>query len=338
MEIARNFTAAKRVFDEIDDTLDQHLFKLMTEGSSAELTLTANAQPAIFAVSLAIVRAVENELGRPLAPQVAAPIRDADDAGDSDNTGRGMAGNAPAPSLVVAGHSLGEYAALTVANAFTIGEAARLLRARGRAMQRAVPEGEGAMLSVLSLDVPTIERLCQEVETDFAESDAVCAIAGDNIEGQVVISGSADAIAIAAERIKDAGARKVVPLAVSAPFHCAMMAPAAEAMKEALDKCPPRAVTVPVITNVRAMPVLDAHDLKQDLVDQVCQRVRWRETLGWLANAFAEDQPDPTRADTQVVEFGHGKVLTSMAKRHPNIAIRAVNSVESIDGFVKQLG
>ena len=297
-DLHANFATAREVFAEIDDALNQHLYRLMSEGSESELTLTSNAQPAIFAVSLATVRVLEAE--------------------------HGLFGNG---AVALAGHSLGEYSALSAAGAFSIADAAQLLRIRGDAMQRAVPAGEGAMVAVLNLSAEKIAEICTAVAS---QSGLVCEIANDNIAGQVVISGHAEAIAAAAAQMKAEGAKRTVPLPVSAPFHCALMQPAADAMADALSERSPRAFSAPdvvVYTNVSAAPQNAPEVLRQHLIDQVCGTVRWRETL----QALSASTPDET--PIQTLELGFGSVLAGMMRRMPKLAATSLNSAEAIRAF-----
>ena len=270
--LADEFDAAREVFAEVDDALGQKLSELMWSGDAEELQLTANAQPALMAVSLAAIRALEAE-GVDVAHDVA----------------------------FVAGHSLGEYSALAAARSFEIGQAARLLRIRGDAMQAAVPVGQGAMAAIIGLDQDRVEGICR----DASGSDGGCQIANDNGGGQLVISGAKGAVEVAMEECKEAGAKRTLPLPVSAPFHSGLMQPAADRMAEALAESPPKAPIVPLVANVTAAPTTDADEILSMLVDQVTGRVRWRESVERLA------------ADGvgTLVEVGAGKVLTGLARR-----------------------
>lgn len=237
---------ARAVFEEVDDALGERLSRLMWEGPEEELTLTANAQPAIMAVGIAALRVLENEAGVRLADKAA----------------------------YVAGHSLGEYTALCAAGSLGLADTARLLRLRGTAMQAAVPPGVGAMAALLGLDFETVQAIAAE-----ASQGQVCAAANDNANGQVVVSGHVEAVARAMNLAKGKGARHSVLLPVSAPFHCPLMQPAAEAMAEALAAAPLTAPTVPLVANVTAAPVTDPDVIRRLLVDQVCGTVRWRESV-----------------------------------------------------------
>ncbi|MFO1134722.1 MAG: ACP S-malonyltransferase [Rhodoblastus sp.] len=272
--LAEAFPAARAVFDEVDSALGERLSGLMFDGPEADLVLTANAQPALMAVSLAATRVLEAEAGLDLA-------RDA---------------------KFVAGHSLGEYSALAAAGAFSLADAARLLRLRGKAMQAAVPVGQGAMAALLGLDYETGVAVAAEAQ---AEAGGVCQIANDNGGGQVVASGSKAAVDKAIEIAKGKGAKRAMLLAVSAPFHCALMQPAADAMAEALAKTNIVAPRVPVVANVVARAVSDPAEIRDLLVKQVTGTVRWRECVGYMAANGCD----------RFVELGAGKVLTGLLKR-----------------------
>lgn len=287
LELYQNHAAAKAVFDAVDDALGQKLSAIMFEGPADTLMLTENAQPAIMAVSIATLQVLLAEKGGTLA-----------DHAD-----------------FVAGHSLGEYSALCAAGSFDLSTAAKLLRLRGGAMQDAVPVGEGAMAALLGLDFD----VAQQVAQDAAQGD-VCEAANDNAPGQVVISGSKAAIDRALLLAKEAGARKAMPLPVSAPFHCAMMQPAAEKMAEALANADISDPVIPLYANVTAARVSDADSIRDLLVQQVTGRVRWRESV----LAMAAD------GVTQTYELG-GKVLGPMIKRiTPDIAPVSLISVDDI--------
>ena len=275
--LADSFEPARRVFAEVDEALGQNLSKLMFEGPEAELTLTANAQPALMAVSMAVLRVLEAEAGLDLA-------RDA---------------------KFVAGHSLGEYSALAAAGSFTLADAARLLRKRGDAMQAAVPPGKGAMAAILGLEFGPVAAVATEAARQLHLEAAVCQAANDNGGGQVVISGSKNAVEKAMELAKAAGAKRAILLPVSAPFHCALMQPAAEVMAEALSRVTIRAPAVPLVANVLASPVTDPADIRQRLVEQVTGTVRWRESIAFMAGAGVDT----------FFELGAGKVLSGLVKR-----------------------
>ncbi|MGD9668250.1 MAG: ACP S-malonyltransferase [Hyphomicrobiaceae bacterium] len=270
--LAESFAAAREVFDEVDAALGEKLSTIMWEGPKETLTLTANAQPALMAVSMAVMRVLEQEKGFKLADRV----------------------------KFVAGHSLGEYSALAAAGAFTLADTARLLRLRGEAMQRAVPVGEGAMAALLGVGLDVAQTVAQSA----AQGD-VCQVANDNDPTQVVLSGHKRAIDRVAEVGKPLGVRRAMPLPVSAPFHCALMQPAADAMAEALSKVDIKAPAVPVIANVLAAPISDPEEIRKRLVEQVTGTVRWRETVQYMA----------ANGITEVYEIGAGKVLAGLVGR-----------------------
>ncbi len=270
-DLASSFTAARSVFDEIDDALSEKLSALMWDGPESELTLTQNAQPALMAVSLAAMRVLEAEFGA--------------------EAGR---------FAFAAGHSLGEYSALAAVGAISLTETARLLRLRGQAMQAAVPPGEGAMLALLGVEVDVAEKIAA-----VAAGDEVCQVANDNAPGQIVISGSAAAIERALAVSKDYGVRRAVPLSVSAPFHCALMRPAADRMAEALAETRIEVPRRSVISNVSALPMSDPAEIREKLVEQVTGVVRWRESVAYMAG----------QGVSTVFEVGAGRVLTGLARR-----------------------
>ncbi|MHC2020783.1 ACP S-malonyltransferase [Methylobacterium sp. CM6247] len=270
--LAESFPQAKAVFDEVDEALGQSLSTLMFEGPTEELTLTANAQPALMAASLAVVRVLQATRGLDLVRDVAA----------------------------VAGHSLGEYTALAAAGTFTISDTARLLRIRGEAMQGAVAPGAGAMAALIGADA----ELALSIASEAAEGD-VCDVANDNGAGQVVLSGGKAAVERAVAIAQARGIKRAVMLNVSAPFHCSMMSPAAEAMQDALTRVAMKAPLVPVYSNVLASPVVEPAAIRQALVAQVTGTVRWRECVEAMAAAGID----------QFYEIGSGKVLTGLVKR-----------------------
>lgn len=285
---------ARAVFDEVDAALGQKLSALMWDGPEAELTLTANAQPALMAVSLATMRMMQAR-GFELAGKVA----------------------------FVAGHSLGEYSALAAAGSLSIADTARLLRIRGRAMQAAVPVGEGAMAALLGLEFDAAAEVAAE-----AAQGAVCQAANDNGGGQVVVSGSKAAVERAVEIAKARGAKRAMLLNVSAPFHCALMQPAAEAMAEALAGVDIKAPAVPLVANVLARPVTDPAEIRARLVEQVTGTVRWRESVAFMAEAGV----------TTLYELGSGKVLSGLVKRiAPGAAGAPVNTPADIDAVLGAL-
>lgn len=293
-DLADSFPEARAVFDEVDEALGQKLSDIMWNGPEETLTLTANAQPALMAVSMAVIRVLEAK-GLDLKSKVA----------------------------YVAGHSLGEYSALCAAGTFSIGDTARLLRIRGNAMQAAVPVGEGAMAAIIGLEHGDVQAICAE-----ASAIGPCQIANDNGGGQLVISGGKAAVEKAAALATEKGAKRAIMLPVSAPFHSALMGPAADAMREALAKVEKTDPVVPLIANVRAAPVTSAAEIADLLVEQVTGQVRWRETVEWFgANGV-----------TTLYEIGAGKVLTGLARRiDKNINGVAVNGPADIDAALAAL-
>ncbi|MCX5511981.1 [acyl-carrier-protein] S-malonyltransferase [Kaistia algarum] len=292
--IAEAFPAAAAVFEEVNDALGENLSGLIFEGPLDTLTLTANAQPALMAVSLAAMRALEAE-GLVLDRAAA----------------------------YVAGHSLGEYSALAAAGSLSIADAARLLRIRGKAMQAAVPVGEGAMAALLGLDFETAKAVAAE-----AAGDDVCEAANDNGPGQVVISGSRAAIERALEIARTKGAKRAILLPVSAPFHCRLMQPAADEMAEALAGVTIAVPRVPIVANVLAAPIQDPDAIRARLVEQVTGMVRWRESVEWLAANGVD----------RLVEVGAGKVLSGLAKRiAPGVATLAVGQPEDVPAAIAAL-
>ncbi|MGE8103458.1 ACP S-malonyltransferase [Allorhizobium sp. NPDC080224] len=293
-DLADNFAEARAVFEEVDEALGQKLSDIMWNGPEETLTLTANAQPALMAVSMAVIRVLEAK-GLDLKSKVA----------------------------YVAGHSLGEYSALCAAGTFSIGDTARLLRIRGNAMQAAVPVGEGAMAAIIGLEHGDVQAICAD-----ASAVGPCQIANDNGGGQLVISGAKAAVEKAAALATEKGAKRAIMLPVSAPFHSALMAPAADAMREALAKVEKKDPIVPLIANVRAAPVTSASEIADLLVEQVTGQVRWRETVEWFgANGV-----------TTLYEVGAGKVLTGLARRiDKNINGVAVNGPADIDAAIAAL-
>ena len=285
---------AREVFQEVDEALGQHLFRLMAEGPESDLTLTENAQPAIMANAIATLRVLEREGNVALS----------------------------AKADFVAGHSLGEYSALCAAGAVDLATTARLLKTRGRAMQAAVPVGEGAMAALLGADIEKAEALAAA-----AAEGEVCAVANDNDPSQVVISGHRGAVERAVALVKDHGIKRGVLLPVSAPFHCALMAPAAEVMAEALAAAPLMAPVVPVYANVLAAPIAAPDAIRQRLVEQVTGRVRWRESVAAMEAAGV----------THFIEFG-GKVLAPMVKRiAPDATVTSVVTMDDIEALLAGL-
>ncbi|MEX1204182.1 MAG: ACP S-malonyltransferase [Dongiaceae bacterium] len=295
--LAETFPAARQVFEEVDDALAQRLSRLIFEGPESDLTLTENAQPALMATSLAVARVLEGEGGFILAERAA----------------------------FVAGHSLGEYSALAATGALLLADTARLLKRRGQAMQQAVPVGAGAMAALLGLDLEAAAAVAAEAAAD---TDAVCATANDNAPGQVVVSGARvaveRAIAIAATR----GARRSILLPVSAPFHCALMAPAAVAMKQALAEVALAPPAVPLVANVTASAVSDPETIRRLLVEQVTGMVRWRESVLYMK----------AQGVATLFELGAGKVLTGLARRiDRDLDAVSVGVPDEIEAALKRL-
>lgn len=296
--LAAVFSPARRVFAEVDDALSQNLSRLMFEGPEGELTLTENAQPALMATSLAVIRVLEAEGGLNLAQDVA----------------------------FVAGHSLGEYSALAAARALSVSDTARLLKRRGQAMQQAVPVGVGAMAALLGLDIEQAAAVASEAARRQAGPDEICAVANDNAPAQAVVSGHRAAVERAVMIARTHGARAIA-LPVSAPFHSPLMAPAAEVMKKALNRvtlCPP---VVPLVTNVSATATSDPARIGRRLVEQVTAMVRWRESVLFLKSAGVG----------VVVEIGAGRVLTGLVKRiDPEISALSVGGPAEIEALMKE--
>jgi [acyl-carrier-protein] S-malonyltransferase len=290
-DLADAFPEARAVFDDVDDALGQKLSTIMWEGPEETLTLTANAQPALMAVSLAAMRALEGR-GFDLASKVA----------------------------YVAGHSLGEYSALAAAGTFSIADTARLLRIRGNAMQAAVPVGQGAMAAIIGLEQGDVEAACTEA--------GGCQIANDNGGGQLVISGTKAGVERAAALCSEKGAKRAIMLPVSAPFHSALMAPAAEAMQEALANVTKNVPNVPVVANVVVAALTDPDEIARRLVEQVTGRVRWRETIEWFgANGV-----------TTAYEVGSGKVLSGLARRiNRDIATANIGTAADVEAALAAL-
>ncbi|MEL6840476.1 MAG: ACP S-malonyltransferase [Pseudomonadota bacterium] len=291
--LADAYPAAKAVFDEVDDALEESLSALIWEGDIADLTLTANAQPALMATSLAVMRALDAE------------------------------GVDVTAATFVAGHSLGEYSALAAAGTFSVADAARLLRARGQAMQEAVPVGVGAMAALLGLDLDTVRAVAEE-----AAQGEVCAAANDNDPAQVVVSGHKAAVERAVEIAKAKGAKRALLLPVSAPFHCSLMTPAAKVMAQALNDVDISAPSVPVVSNVRAQGVTAPDEIRALLVEQITGSVRWRESVAYMA----------AEGVTEVFEIGAGKALSGMVKRiDRSLSVTAVSAPGDVVAVAAQI-
>lgn len=294
-DLAEAFPKARDVFAEVDEALGQKLSTLMFEGPEEDLRLTENAQPALMAASMAVLRVLEAR-GVSLADRAA----------------------------YVAGHSLGEYSALCAAGTFSLGDAAQLLKTRGLAMQKAVPVGHGAMAAVLGLDFEALRAVLSA-----AAEGEVCDIANDNAPGQIVISGNKGAVDRAMVLAKEAGAKRALPLPVSAPFHSSLMGPAAEVMAEALAEVTINAPVVPLVCNVLAQPITDPADIRQRLIEQVTGMVRWTDCVKWLAGEGGV---------THLAELGTGKVLSGLAKRiAPDATAMSIGSPADIDAFLAAL-
>ena len=293
-ELAKAYALARAVFAEVDEALGQALSKLMWEGPEDQLTLTENAQPALMAVSLAGIRTLREEKGIAFDRQVA----------------------------FVAGHSLGEYSALAAAGALSLADTARLLKTRGRAMQAAVPVGKGAMAALLGAELPQAQELAKA-----ASDGEVCAAANDNAPGQVVISGTRSAIDRVVTLAPQFGARRAVLLPVSAPFHCALMQPAADVMQEVLREVRILAPSVPLVANVLASAISDPEVIRARLVEQVTSMVRWRESMLYLRD----------QGVTSVYEVGAGRVLTGLARRFDGLEASSIGTPEELEAAVAKL-
>ena len=302
-DLAAAFASAREVFQEVDDTLKQKLSKLMFEGPAETLTLTENAQPALMAMSMAVLRTLEREGGFVLRDRAS----------------------------VVAGHSLGEYTALAAAGAFSIADAALLLRRRGEAMQRAVPLGDGAMAALIGVEMADAEAICAEAaDIPGAEPPAreVIEPANDNGGGQIVISGARAAVERAIEIARARGVKRAMLLPVSAPFHCALMQPAADEMRDALEQAPPAPPSIPLVANVTAERATDAGEIRDLLVRQVTATVRWRESIESMAVMGIDS----------VVELGAGRVLSGLTRRiNPDLSSASAGTSAEIDVLLKAL-
>ena len=298
-ELAETFTQARYTFEEVDEALGFNLFRLMTEGDERELNMTENTQPALMAVSMAVMNILTREAG--IQPHKTTAF--------------------------MAGHSLGEYSALTASAALNIWDTARLLQTRGRAMQEAMPAGTGAMAAIMGLEMEAINEIADTAVHESGK-DIVCECANDNAPGQVVVSGHASAVDLIQEKAEAQGAKKVVKLPVSAPFHCTLMAPAAKTMAQALADTnihPPR---VPIVSNVTARAESDPPRLRQLLVDQITQTVRWRESVQYMQE----------QGVTSIIEIGAGKVLSGLNRRiDRNIASMNVETPEQVEALIETL-
>jgi [acyl-carrier-protein] S-malonyltransferase len=297
LTLSHGFAAARLVFEEVDEALKQKLSKLVFEGPESDLTLTENAQPALMAVSIAALRVLEAEGGWRLADKAS----------------------------YVAGHSLGEYSALAAAGALGLSDAARLLKLRGQAMQKAVPVGAGAMAALLGPDLQQVQKIARQAADDTKK---VCGVANDNSPGQVVVSGAKEAVERAVSIAAEQGVKRSIMLPVSAPFHCALMQPAADAMEEALAKATIRQPAVPVVANVTAQPVSDAATIAKLLVQQVTATVRWRESIIAMKSLGV----------AKMYELGAGKVLAGLVKRiDKEIEASSVGAPADVEAALKAL-
>jgi [acyl-carrier-protein] S-malonyltransferase len=294
-DLAESFPDAKQTFQEVDDALAQDLSKLMFAGDESDLNLTENTQPALMAVSMAVVNVLRKQGGVKI----------------------------PDACSFMAGHSLGEYSALTAAGALELADTARLLKKRGQAMQKAVPVGEGSMAAILGLDLPDVQSIAEK-----AGASEVCEAANDNSVGQVVVSGHKGAVQAAVDLATEGGAKKAVILPVSAPFHCSLMAPAAQAMSYALADTNIRPPCVPIVANVTAKGESDPSDIRRLLVDQITGMVRWRESVLWMGE----------NGVTEMVELGAGKVLSGLVKRiNRDIAVESIGTPEQVEALIQKL-
>ena len=293
--LAESFPEAKETFQEVDDALGQDLSGLMFNGEADDLNLTENTQPALMAVSMAVVNVLNKQGGIDLAQKAA----------------------------FVAGHSLGEYAALTAAGALALSDTAKLLKIRGQAMQKAVPVGEGAMAAILGLDYDVVADIAAK-----ASEGGICDLANDNSPGQIVVSGELAAVETAATLAKEAGAKRALMLPVSAPFHCSLMSPAADVMAGALAEATINAPIIPVVANVTAQAENDPATIQKLLVDQITGRVRWRESVLWMG----------AQGVTEMAELGAGKVLSGLVKRiNGDIAVESVGTPEQVEALIAKL-
>ena len=299
-DLADSYQVARDVFNEVDEALGKSLTKIMWDGPAQDLTLTENAQPALMAVSIAVMRCLESEFGFDLASKV----------------------------KYVAGHSLGEYSALAAAGTFSLKDTAQLLAIRGKSMQAAVPVNEGAMAALLGLDLPDAIKLAEKASQTEEGGTEVCTAANDNAPGQVVLSGQRSAVERAVELASEFGARRAVLLDVSAPFHCSLMQPAADAMKDALSNTEMKDPFVPLIANTLASAVTDKEQIREGLVNQVTGQVRWRESVEFMA----------ANGITTLYEVGSGRVLTGLARRiERSLEANSIGSPEDIKSASESL-
>ena len=299
-DLADSYQAARDVFNEVDEALGKSLTKIMWDGPAQDLTLTENAQPALMAVSIAVMRCLESEFGFDLASKV----------------------------KYVAGHSLGEYSALAAAGTFSLKDTAQLLAIRGKSMQAAVPVNEGAMAALLGLDLPDAIKLAEKASQTEEGGTEVCIAANDNAPGQVVLSGQRSAVERAVELASEFGARRAVLLDVSAPFHCSLMQPAADAMQDALSNTEMNDPVVPLVANTLASAITDKEKIREGLVNQVTGQVRWRESVEFMA----------ANGITTLYEIGSGRVLTGLARRiERSLEANSIGSPEDIKNASESL-
>lgn len=298
-DLADTFVEAREVFQEVDDALSQNLSKIMFEGPEDQLNLTENTQPALMAHSMAVAKILRKQGGIKF-----------------ENV-----------CSFMAGHSLGEYSALTASGALELAMTAKLLKTRGKAMQKAVPVGIGAMAAILGLNLPEVQDIVKKAVSDGGK-EVVCQAANDNSDGQIVVSGHAGAVQLAINYASEAGAKRAILLPVSAPFHCSLMAPAAQEMAYALADTNIRPPFVPVVSNVTAKGVTEPSDIRRLLVDQITGMVRWRESVQWMK----------AEGVTEMVELGAGKVLAGLVKRiEKDIACESVGTPEGIEALIAKL-
>lgn len=298
-DLADAFVEAREVFQEVDDALSQKLSRIMFEGPESDLNLTENTQPALMAHSMAVAKILRKQGGIKFESQCA----------------------------FMAGHSLGEYSALTAAGSLDLAITAKLLKTRGKAMQKAVPVGVGAMAAILGLDLPDVLEVTKKA-TAQGNKEVVCQAANDNSQGQVVVSGHSAAVQLAIGYATEAGAKRAILLPVSAPFHCSLMAPAAQEMAYALADTNIRPPCVPVVSNVTAKGVSEPSDIRRLLVDQITGMVRWRESVQWMKE----------QGVTEMVELGAGKVLSGLVKRiEKDVACESVGTPEQIEALIAKL-
>ncbi len=299
-DLAENFSSAREVFEEIDEALNQNLSKIMFSGDASDLNLTENTQPALMAVSMAVVRILEKDMGISFA--------------DTNET------------KFVAGHSLGEYSALTAVGTLALADSARLLKIRGQAMQKAVPVGMGAMAAILGLEFDDVVKIA--IEAEKSSNSEICTAANDNAFGQVVVSGHKQAVELAITLATSKGAKRAIMLPVSAPFHCNLMQPAADTMHDALSTVEMLEPKIPLVANITASSVVDVDTIRNLLVEQVTGTVRWRETVLYMKEQGVDN----------LIELGAGKVLSGLTRRiDRDLSSSSLGSVDSLESFAASL-